>query len=82
MKHVNYNVKTNIYIYIINMIIYFKKIFNKWKVHDGKLITLKHNGPFRTIVDIVKTDGCKGLYQGLSPNLIGNTVSWGIYFWM
>jgi solute carrier family 25 folate transporter 32 len=52
------------------------------QVHDGKLITLKHNGPFRTIVDIVKTDGCKGLYQGLSPNLIGNTVSWGIYFWI
>jgi len=52
------------------------------QVHDGNLISLKHNGTFRTIVDIIKADGCKGLYQGLSPNLIGNTVSWGIYFWI
>jgi len=50
------------------------------QVHDGKLLTLKHNGTFRTMLDIIKTDGYKGLYQGLSPNLIGNTVSWGIYF--
>jgi len=50
------------------------------QVHDGKLFTLKHNGTFRTVVDIIKNEGYKGLYQGLSPNLIGNTVSWGIYF--
>jgi len=51
-------------------------------VQDGKLVTFKHNGTFRTFYDIVKNEGYKGLYQGLSPNLIGNTVSWGIYFWM
>eukprot|EP00833_Pecoramyces_ruminatium_P009107 jgi/Orpsp1_1/1183139/evm.model.c7180000084039.2 len=50
------------------------------QVHDGKLFTLKHNGTFKTVIDIIKTDGYKGLYQGLTPNLIGNTVSWGIYF--
>jgi len=50
------------------------------QVHDGKLFTLKHNGTFKTISDIIKNEGYKGLYQGLSPNLIGNTVSWGIYF--
>jgi len=50
------------------------------QVHDGKLLTLKHNGTFKTISDIIKTEGYKGLYQGLSPNLIGNTISWGVYF--
>ncbi|CAO1638979.1 unnamed protein product [Sympodiomycopsis kandeliae] len=29
---------------------------------------------------IVKTDGWKGLYRGLSPNVVGNSASWGLYF--
>jgi len=57
-------------------------IKTRLQVQDGKLVSLKHNGTFRTFYDIVKNEGYKGLYQGLSPNLIGNTVSWGIYFWI
>ncbi|EPQ27244.1 uncharacterized protein PFL1_05167 [Pseudozyma flocculosa PF-1] len=30
--------------------------------------------------DIVRTDGWKGLYRGLSPNVVGNSASWGLYF--
>lgn len=30
--------------------------------------------------DIVKVDGWKGLYRGLSPNVAGNSASWGLYF--
>ncbi|GAC95336.1 hypothetical protein PHSY_002911 [Pseudozyma hubeiensis SY62] len=30
--------------------------------------------------DIVRTDGWKGLYRGLSPNVAGNSASWGLYF--
>ncbi len=30
--------------------------------------------------DIVKADGWKGLYRGLSPNVAGNSASWGLYF--
>lgn len=26
--------------------------------------------------------GLRGLYQGLSPNLVGNTPAWGLYFHM
>jgi solute carrier family 25 folate transporter 32 len=25
--------------------------------------------------------GVRGLYQGLTPNLTGNVVAWGVYFW-
>lgn len=30
--------------------------------------------------EIVKVDGWKGLYRGLSPNVAGNSASWGLYF--
>ena len=30
--------------------------------------------------DIVRRDGVSGLYRGLSPNVIGNSTSWGLYF--
>lgn len=30
--------------------------------------------------EIVKADGWKGLYRGLSPNVAGNSASWGLYF--
>lgn len=29
---------------------------------------------------IVKQDGWLGLYRGLSPNVVGNSASWGFYF--
>lgn len=29
---------------------------------------------------IVRTDGWRGLYRGLSPNVAGNSASWGLYF--
>lgn len=30
--------------------------------------------------EIVMRDGWKGLYRGLSPNVVGNSASWGLYF--
>ncbi|KAJ3314491.1 hypothetical protein HDU76_002396 [Blyttiomyces sp. JEL0837] len=30
---------------------------------------------------IMKLDGVKGLYRGISANLAGATLSWGLYFW-
>lgn len=34
-------------------------------------------GSFR---DIGSRDGVRGLYRGLTPNLVGNAASWGMYF--
>ncbi|KAJ1919906.1 hypothetical protein H4219_001686 [Mycoemilia scoparia] len=34
----------------------------------------------RATKGIIAKDGWKGLYRGLSPNLAGNTASWGLYF--
>ncbi|KAK4056616.1 mitochondrial FAD carrier protein flx1 [Microbotryomycetes sp. JL221] len=36
---------------------------------------------WRSLGDIVKTEGgVKGLYRGVTPNLVGNASSWGLYF--
>jgi solute carrier family 25 folate transporter 32 len=32
------------------------------------------------MTQIVRNDGITGLYRGLTPALIGNGISWGIYF--
>lgn len=38
------------------------------------------NDMIGALSDIVKDDGWKGLYRGLSPNVAGNSASWGLYF--
>ncbi|KAL9933153.1 hypothetical protein V8E36_007871 [Tilletia maclaganii] len=35
---------------------------------------------YRALAHIVKQDGWKGLYRGISPNVVGNASSWGLYF--
>jgi solute carrier family 25 folate transporter 32 len=35
---------------------------------------------YYALSDAVKTDGWKGLYRGLVPNLVGGASSWGLYF--
>jgi solute carrier family 25 folate transporter 32 len=34
----------------------------------------------RALRDIVRRDGYAGLYRGISPNVVGNSASWGFYF--
>ncbi|KAE8255451.1 hypothetical protein A4X13_0g3036 [Tilletia indica] len=35
---------------------------------------------YRALATIVQQDGWKGLYRGISPNVVGNASSWGLYF--
>lgn len=37
-------------------------------------------GLYQSLYSIAKTSGIKGLYRGLTPNLVGNASSWGLYF--
>lgn len=54
-------------------------IKTRLQVQDGRG---KHE--YKSIFDafrsIIKYEGIRGLYRGLTPNLIGSGVSWGIYF--
>ncbi len=39
----------------------------------------RYLGLFDAFASILRLEGALGLYQGLWPNLLGNTTSWGIY---
>lgn len=40
----------------------------------------QYRGVFHALSTIAKTDGVKGLYQGVTPNVWGAGASWGLYF--
>ena len=37
-------------------------------------------GIWRALSDIRASEGWRGLYRGLGPNIAGNASSWGLYF--
>jgi len=41
-----------------------------------------YNGVWHACRRIVTVEGWLGLYQGLWPNMLGNTASWGLYMWL
>lgn len=53
----------------------------RFAVDDGKTITTpRHTSIFGGIRLIYKQEGLRGLYRGVTPNLIGSGSSWGLYF--
>ncbi|CAL8094485.1 unnamed protein product [Calicophoron daubneyi] len=40
----------------------------------------KTRGMFKTLFEVARMRGMRGLYLGLTPNLIGSSGSWGLYF--
>lgn len=55
----------------------------RFQVNDGSNLA-KQRQTYTGVVDafgrIIKTNGFKGLYQGVTPNLAGSGSSWGLYF--
>uniref|UniRef100_A0A915PL36 Mitochondrial carrier protein n=1 Tax=Setaria digitata TaxID=48799 RepID=A0A915PL36_9BILA len=52
----------------------------RYSANDGNPQRPQYRNYWHATRSIVVVKGCKGLYQGLSPNLIGSAVSWGLYF--
>uniref|UniRef100_A0A915E086 Mitochondrial folate transporter/carrier n=1 Tax=Ditylenchus dipsaci TaxID=166011 RepID=A0A915E086_9BILA len=52
----------------------------RYSANEGSLIRPKYNGYIHAVRSILKASGFRGLYQGLSPSIIGAPVSWGMYF--
>ncbi|VDP18166.1 unnamed protein product [Onchocerca flexuosa] len=48
--------------------------------NDGNRQRPQYHNYWHAARSIVLSKGYKGLYQGLSPNLIGSAISWGLYF--
>ncbi|KAL0110211.1 hypothetical protein PUN28_013687 [Cardiocondyla obscurior] len=53
----------------------------RFAVSDGHTNTApRYNGLRSAIAQIVKTEGVRGLYRGVTPNILGSGSSWGFYF--
>jgi solute carrier family 25 folate transporter 32 len=52
----------------------------RMQVQDG-LSGKEYKGIRHAFGHIIRQDGILGLYRGLSPSLLGNGISWGIYFY-
>lgn len=42
----------------------------------------KYEGIANALITIGKSNGVRGLYQGVAPNMCGSGVAWGFYFMM
>ncbi|EGI67927.1 Mitochondrial folate transporter/carrier, partial [Acromyrmex echinatior] len=50
-------------------------------VNDGQTTAApRYHGLRNAIAQIVKTEGVRGLYRGVTPNVLGSGSSWGFYF--
>jgi len=55
----------------------------RFAVHDGSPGSVRPSyasGLRSAVTTIVRTDGLRGLYAGMSPNLVGAGSAWGLYF--
>ncbi|XP_056650079.1 mitochondrial folate transporter/carrier-like isoform X1 [Monodelphis domestica] len=52
----------------------------RFAVSDGLRVRPKYRGIAHCLHTIWKQDGVRGLYQGLTPNVWGAGLSWGLYF--
>ncbi|KAH0951651.1 hypothetical protein HN011_011232 [Eciton burchellii] len=53
----------------------------RFAVNDGHTNAApRYNGLRSALVEIAKTEGLRGLYRGVTPNILGSGSSWGFYF--
>ncbi|CAD6234089.1 GSCOCG00007541001-RA-CDS [Cotesia congregata] len=53
----------------------------RFAVNDGLTKTApQYTGLRNALTEIVKSDGVRGLYRGVTPNVLGSGSSWGLYF--
>ncbi|XP_018059575.1 PREDICTED: mitochondrial folate transporter/carrier [Atta colombica] len=53
----------------------------RFAVNDGQTTAApRYHGLRNAIAQIVKTEGVRGLYRGVTPNVLGSGSSWGFYF--
>lgn len=52
----------------------------RFQVNDGSGRLPAYRGLVDAVQTIVRSNGIKGLYQGVTPNVWGNGSAWGLYF--
>ncbi|XP_020288831.1 mitochondrial folate transporter/carrier [Pseudomyrmex gracilis] len=54
----------------------------RFAVNDGQVRAApQYNGLVNAVKQIIKTEGVRGLYRGVTPNVLGSGSSWGCYFY-
>lgn len=55
----------------------------RFAVNDGRMNAIpKYYGIFSAFKTIYRQEGFKGLYKGVTPNILGAGASWGLYFFI
>lgn len=52
----------------------------RYSANEGNSARPQYSSYLHAVKSIVKINGIRGLYQGLSPSIIGAPLSWGLYF--
>lgn len=52
----------------------------KFQVNTGKQAGTIGKQMWLSLREVQQTQGWKGLYRGIGPNIAGNASSWGLYF--
>ncbi|KAI6650455.1 Mitochondrial folate transporter/carrier-like isoform X2 [Oopsacas minuta] len=63
----------------------FEVLKTRLAVNDGsnsRIIHHKYTGLSNALQVIYRTSGMKGFYQGVTPNLIGSSISWGVFLYL
>lgn len=62
--------------------VFFTAISFFFTVSDGLELRPKYNGILHCMTTVWKHEGLRGLYQGVTPNMLGAGASWGLYFFL
>jgi len=52
----------------------------RYAANEGHHLRPQYNNYLDACRKIIKAEGIRGIYQGLTPNLIASPLSWGLYF--
>lgn len=52
----------------------------RFSVSDGLTSRPRYASMWQCATAVWKADGIRGLYRGMTPNVVGNGASWGLYF--
>ena len=57
-------------------------MFIAFAVTDGLQVRPKYSGIMNCMKSVWHQEGLRGLYQGVTPNILGAGASWGLYFFL
>lgn len=77
MLTVYHNLSSFLFDFLNKMYLFF------FTVSDGhSRVGPQYSSLKSAVVQIVRSEGVKGLYRGVTPNVLGSGGAWGLYFFL